>query len=110
MACFLVENLEPGRHPRLNGEALKKPLAKGMNRLDLEAAWRLNCPRKELAGAVALIGGRRPTQQHGQPVVEFTVSRRRPIRKLGKYALRHLGGGRFGVSEAEDALGRGAVE
>src|SRR5918992_1949199 len=107
MLFFPVENLDPGGPPRLNGEALKKPLAKGMNRLDLEAAWRLDCPRKELAGAVALIGGRRLPQQNGQPVPEFALSRRRPKRKLGKYALRHLGGGRLGVSEAEDALRRG---
>ena len=106
----IVENFETRRHTGFEWKALQQALGKSVNGLHLQAARRLYRAGEQRAGALDL---GRFLFDAGQVMQNF----RKPIRghsdplgQLAKHALRHLGGGGFGVGQAQDALRPGASQ
>ena len=101
----VVEDREAGRHARLERKALQQALAEGVDRLHLEAARRLDRAREQRAGERAS-----PARSACAPApwsssgCNVSARRRRPGRQIVEHAARHLGGGRLGVGEAQDAV------
>ena len=107
----VVEDGKARRHAGLEREALQQPLAEGVDGLHLEAAGRLDGDGEELAGALQLLGRRARGRAASRACLrELRVGRGHPFGQPREHALRHLGGGRLGVGERQDALGRRARE
>ena len=106
----LVQNLEARRHAGLEREALQQRLAEGMNGENVDAARRIEHTREQAARHDALGRLRRPVDQSGDAVVEYHLVGQSPAAKLVGEAVAHLGRGRLGEGEAEDALGFHAVQ
>ena len=100
----LVEHLEMAGDVRLEGKLVQQPLAEGVDGLDLQPARRFQRAGEEPARArraVAASGG--VALDLGDLRGERGVGQRRPAGELVEDALRHLGGGRLGEGQAEDA-------
>jgi hypothetical protein len=106
----LIEHLEMRGDVGFERKALQQRLTERMNGLDLHAAGRIEHARKEPARLAAAILARPSTGQRAQIVAKPLVIERYPLRKAAGDPVRHLGGGRLGEGEAEDAFRRRAVE
>ncbi|GJE46348.1 hypothetical protein AEGHOMDF_5551 [Methylobacterium soli] len=106
----LVEDDEPGRHIRLEREHVQQPLAERVQGLDLEAPRRLDRAREEAAGRLQALARGPLAGEAGQLGREGLVVEGHPAAEALEDADRHVGGGRLGEGEAEDAPRRRPVE
>ncbi|KZC01801.1 hypothetical protein AU375_01887 [Methylobacterium radiotolerans] len=106
----LVEHHEAGRHVRLEGEHVEQPLAQGVQRLDLEAARRLDRPGEEAARQPQALGPGALAGEFGEFGGEGLVVQRHPATEEPEDADRHIGRRGLGEGQAEDPAGRRLVE
>jgi len=109
----VVQHLEAGRHPRLEGEPPEELLAEGVQGLDPEAAGRLEGAGEEGAGGgqgvrgvVAHLAALELRQLQAQPL----VAQHRPVAQEAEQPGLHLRGCGLGVGHAEDLVRRSAGE
>ncbi len=109
-ALALVHQLEMRRDAGLDREAPQQRLAEGVDGLDLEPARRVEHAREKLPrqGEVALV--RRALQQLADRLAQRAVLGHGPLGEALAEAVRHLGRGGAGESEAEDFGRRAAAE
>ncbi|GJE70237.1 hypothetical protein CHKEEEPN_1773 [Methylorubrum podarium] len=106
----VVEHDEAGRHVGLEREHVQQPLAQGVQRLDLEAPRRLDGAGEQAAGEPEGVAAGPLAGEFGELGGQGRVVQRHPAAEALEHPDRHVGGGRLGEGEAEDAAGRGAVE
>ena len=106
----IVRDLEARRHIGLERGSLQYARAEGVDRLDPEAARRLERFREKAAGLRLLGQGRRPAGQLRQRAAQALGVERRPVAERLEDAVRHVGGGRLGIGDAEHPAGRDAVQ
>ncbi len=105
-----VDHLEVRRDIGLEWEELQKPLAEGVQGLDLEPARRLDRAGEQLSrelelGRTGLPGAALDDRRGQRLVIEA-----RPVGQRLENAARHVGGGGLGEGEAEDLRRRRALE
>ena len=108
----VVQHLEPGRDVALEREQVQQALAEGVDGLDLQPARRLDRAGEQPSRLVERLGSR-GQRRHGRPGVgdggaQGGVVEPRPAREVAEHPDRHVGGGRLGEGEAQDARGRDA--
>ena len=106
----VVEHDEAGRHVGLEREHVQQPLAQSVQRLDLEAARRLDGAGEQAAGQPQGVAGGPLAGEFGEFRGQRRVVQRHPAAEALEHADRHVGSRRLGEGEAEDAAGRRAVE
>ena len=104
----LVEHLEVAGDVRLEGKLVEQPLAEGVDRLDLQAAGRV----ERLGEQAPRLGQCRRAGNIAFKLLDAFGQRRvvegRPCAKFGEHPVRHLRGRRLGEGQAEDARRVGA--
>ncbi len=108
----VVEDLEARLHARLEREAAQEPLAERVDRLDLEAARRLERAREQRPRPPQALRSwaRRIGVERRERAGERRVRRHGPVAQRLEEARLHLVGRRLGVGEAEHPIGRRAGE
>ena len=109
-AGALLQHLEARRDIRLERKLMQQPRAERMNGLHLQPARRVERLREQPPRTRALRRVRRAAFDLGNLVVELRVGERRPACQRLEHAVRHVGGRRLGVGEAEDLLRRRAAQ
>ena len=106
----LVGDLEIGSNARLKRKAPQQRLAERVDGLDLEPVGHIEHGGEEAARAVERgLRGFCPGQ-HLERSGERVIVGDSPASEIARDSERHLGGGRAGEGEAEDALGRRAPQ
>ena len=98
----LFQHLEARRDVGLERKLLQEPRAEGVDGLHLQAAGRLQRLGEQLARPRAPLGVDLLDAGQADFGVELFVVERGPARQPLEHAVRHVGGGRLGVGEAED--------
>ena len=107
----LVEHLEARRDIGLERKLMQQPRAEGVDGLHLQPARRLQRGREQPARAAhARSASGAILEIRADFPVERGVVERGPLAERVEHAVRHVGGGRLGEGDAEDFLGRDAVE
>ncbi len=92
-------------HIGLEGEGLQQARAKPVDRVDAKAAWRLDGAREETTRLAEPFRRRRLTRNLEDRRTQRRIVKADPARELGEHPVRHLGRGRLGEGEAQDAAG-----
>jgi hypothetical protein len=103
---LLVEDRKTWNDARLEWEALQQPFAEGMDRLDLQAARRIEGAGEKRAGTRKGDGRGTVAGKSLDTAAEGGIIERGPFAKIVKEAAGHFSGGGVGEGEAQDALGR----
>ena len=105
-----VDDLEMRRDVGLERKEPQQSLGEGVQRLDLESARRLDGAREQLPGKGEILRPRRRRAAVDDRFRQGVVVEARPLGELAENALRHIGGRRLGVSEAQDLRRRRAID
>jgi hypothetical protein len=104
----LVQHRKARRHVGLEGHEVQEPLAEGVDGIDLEPARRLHRAGEQGAGEPHLPAGRPLAFELREFPDEALLVEGHPAAQAFEHADRHVGGGRLGEGEAQDAAGQGA--
>ncbi len=105
-----IQHLEMAGDVRFEREAVQDRFAEGVDGLYLQPARRFQRGGKEPAGAQKARAAGRTAFHLADRFGQFLVAERGPRAKLGEDSVRHVGGGRLGIGQAEDLSGLGSVE
>ena len=104
------QDLEARRDVGFERKLLQEPRAEGVDGLHLQAAGCLQRLGEQLARPRASFGVDLPDAGQADFGVELFVVERGPARQPLEHAVRHVGGGRLGIGEAEDFRGVSAFQ
>ena len=91
-------------HTRFQWKTPEKPLAKGMDCLDFQAARGFDRAGEELAGGSQPGGIRHLPLDPGNFIAKRVIGHQRPVAEALVKPGRHFGGGGLGESETENAM------
>ena len=104
----IIQFTKPRGHSGLKGKLMQQPTAKGVNGLDLQAAWSFERGGEQATRLRPQSGRCRARIGAGKLLIEFAITERHPTAKRGEHPVGHVGGGGLGISEAQNAPGRHA--
>ena len=106
----VVDQLELGRQPGLDGEAAQQRLAEGVDGQHLQSAGGVQHMGEQPAGRGHCVAAGARAGQSGQVVLQRRIVGRRPGGEAGVDAIGHLRRRRFGEGDAENPVRRRAGE